>query len=268
MVFSSDRDGTSRVYVRAAADSAWRPLSPRDYSGSWPAPSADGGLVLFQAVRNGAFDVHAVETTGSAPERLTDTPSHEYLPSWAPDGRVTFASSGLVAGDTMPDVWIWIMEADGTEQRRLVPEGLGTSAAATWAPDGSHFLTSRGVEGSTSLWRVSPEGRWIEPVGDSLSAPDFSPDGTWIAAYVEGATGSRIDILRADGSERRTLLDGGWHWYPRWSPDGRWILTCSAVDEEHADLDVLLVPIDGSAPPETLVGGPDRECEASWMAER
>ena len=267
LVFSSDRDGVSRVYLRRAPGAAWVPLTPRVLEAGWPVPSPDGRRILFQAVRDGALDVHVLEGGRPGAGRLTATASHDYLPAWAPDGRVTFVSRGIAPGDTLHDAWLWIMEPDGSGQRRLSDDGLGTSAAAAWAPDGSHLVVARAEGGETTLWRMDPDGRWSGAVAEGLRAPAWSPDGAWLAGHVENATGSRIDVLRADGSQRRTVLEGGWHWYPRWSPDGRWLLTCSAVDETGEDLDVLLVPVDGSAPPETLVGGPGRQCEASWMPE-
>lgn len=98
----------------------------------------------------------------------------------------------------------------------------------------------------------------------------YSPDGAWIAFGVGRDEAADIRLMRADGSGVRTVLEGGRDFYPRFSPDGRWLVVCSARNEEQTDLDVRAVPVDTGAaaadppPPVWLATGPDRECEGSW----
>jgi Tol biopolymer transport system component len=96
-------------------------------------------------------------------------------------------------------------------------------------------------------------------------AAAFSPDGRRVAFHAESGSGSKLMIVDVDGSNLRVLYEGGWNWYPRWSPDGRWIVfTAQKVDGEEGDLDVMAVPADASAAPITLVGGSGREAEGRW----
>ena len=50
---------------------------------------------------------------GSDQKNLTNSPAWDYNPAWSPDGRITFISEG----------GIWIMNADGSNQRILIPVG-------------------------------------------------------------------------------------------------------------------------------------------------
>ena len=55
-------------------------------------------------------------------------------------------------------------------------------------------------------------------------APDWSPDGSQLALAL--ATGYAIDIFlyAKDGSGRKNLTNAGsYDWWPRWSPDGRYL---------------------------------------------
>jgi Tol biopolymer transport system component len=55
-----------------------------------------------------------MDTNGSNPRRLTDNGNNDGLPTWSPDGKsIAYVSD---AGG----VWsIWVMNADGSNQRKL-----------------------------------------------------------------------------------------------------------------------------------------------------
>jgi len=35
---------------------------------------------------------------------------------------------------------------------------------------------------------------------------------------------STLVVVNTDGTDRRVVIDRGLSWYPRWSPDGRWLV--------------------------------------------
>jgi hypothetical protein len=62
-----------------------------------------------------------------------------------------------------------------------------------------------------------------------------------------------------------TLVAEGYNWYPRWSPDGRWLVyTAIAPGDDKKNIDIFAVPVAGDAKPILLVGGSLREVEGSW----
>ncbi|HET6746411.1 MAG TPA: hypothetical protein VFH90_11275 [Candidatus Limnocylindria bacterium] len=88
---------------------------------------------------------------------------------------------------------IWVMEADGSRQTRLVEEadpevGLGY---ASWSPDGSRIGYSRftipdadNARSDAAVWTVNPDGTDARMVVDGEGMqwiPRFSPDGAWVA---------------------------------------------------------------------------------------
>ena len=81
-----------------------------------------------------------------------------------------------------------------------------------WSPDDSAivFWSFR----SLGLRVVEPDGGRERALG--LPFGVLSPDWRWLA-YVDFAKPPVIELMRPDGSERRTLVAGG---QPSWAPDG------------------------------------------------
>ncbi len=90
-----------------------------------------------------------------------------------------------------PQSEVWVMDADGRRQTRLIEAGADAALAnPVWSPDGSRIAFVR----FTGLERGSP-----------TQEADI-----WVAD--------------ADGDNAHVLVgDPGWQWFPRWSPDGTWI---------------------------------------------
>jgi len=146
LLFMSGRDGNAELYVTTGTDSQWVNLTNNSAGDNWGVWSPDGKKIVFQSNRGGNLDIWTMNADGSNPVQLTDNPAHDYLPEWTPDGKkISFTSWRVEEGDDEPSPHIYIMNSDGTNQRRLVPESLKTSSGASWHPDGKSFLFSRKV---------------------------------------------------------------------------------------------------------------------------
>ncbi|TCN33597.1 TolB protein [Kribbella orskensis] len=101
----------------------------------------------------------------------------------------------------------------------------GTSAYAAAPAPGGRILY---VDLESRLKSVLPTGQGGQDIGERLVySPDYSPDGTRIA-YLDGWS---FRIMAADGTDDRWLVDAAsGPAYPRWSPDGQWIIAESAGD--------------------------------------
>lgn len=268
LLFSSDRDGNSEIYLLRAGETDWINLSNDPAQDNWPEWSPDGRRIAFQSLRSGNLDVWVMNADGSGCVQLTDDPAHDYLPTWSPDGsRILFASWRELPGSP-PVVHLFSMNPDGTDQRLLLDEPPGTSTAAMLAPDGSAILLSRKLDDrGAQVCLVRPDGSLIRQLTDDPAhdgAPAFSPDGSRIAYYADGGENSALWIVGADGSGPRLLRDQGRNWYPRWSPDGAWIVYCAEVGHDRGNLDIFAIESDGHGEPILLVGGPGRESEGRW----
>ncbi len=147
-------------------------------------------------------------------------------------GRITF---NAIVND---EHRIFVMNADGSDlnileiQPEICPEGLCWNLDPTWSPDGSKiafFLLTPDVEGfGTPIYIVNANGTNATPLGympdttgeyETISDvhglnPDWSPDGSRIAAYHS----SGLRVINTDSTGFSTINPFGRH--PTWSPDG------------------------------------------------
>jgi TolB protein len=175
-IFVSDADGKQAQQVTdeeaGAEDPAWSPDGLK-LAGS------SGGVVFTMALDG--TDVQRL------PPGQSDDPG-DTEPAWSPDGRTIAFSRSLWALGTSA---IWIANADGTGERRLV----GEASAPAWSPDGRRLAFVR----------------WPHLVQDK--------DGL----YTIG--GPTVAVVATGGGPKRNLMPrppkvletfGGF----RWSPDG------------------------------------------------
>jgi Tol biopolymer transport system component len=181
VVFNSDRDGgVLRGYLVAADGSNLRPIET-DVWFEYPAFSPDGTKLAFMAHDGADYNIYVLDVTTGATERLTDAPGDDGYPAWSPDGSMIAFSSErddcLNVPATSP-CWrdpegepgeysdTWIMDADGSHERRVTPEfGL----FMTWAPDGSCLLVS-----GVSLYVIRPDGTGrVDVLARSGGLPDW-----------------------------------------------------------------------------------------------
>ena len=145
------------------------------------------------------------------------------------------------------DKELWVMNADGSEPKRL--SRIACCGPLAWAPDETKIAFVRGLR---AIYVVSADGsserRLVRAAGHANARhPVWSPDGRKIA-FVKNRPGRYADIyvMSADGSGLRNLtqtpeIEGS----PAWSPDGRKIAFWRLGD--HATTgEVYVMNADGS----------------------
>jgi len=89
-----------------------------------------GGIVIMQADGSGQ---RVVSTEGDGTSS----------PVWSPDGRQLAYYRGVDPADCFQDrtctVRTWVIDADGTDERRLDPVGDGRDLPVSWSPDGTRL---------------------------------------------------------------------------------------------------------------------------------
>jgi TolB protein len=220
---------------------------------SW---APDGRRIAFK--RSDEVFVRDV-TTDAAPVRLTAKTvrtENNTQPGWSPDGAsIVFRTNRADPTQNVGD--IWIMNADGSDERPLVVQE-GDQRYPALSPDGTRLVyTSRSEGGTSDLWMANADGTDAHELFDSGredSAPAWSPDGHRIAFEIHGPVGGvdgdiyvldldtgKVTQLTGDPADAPIHDEG-----PAWSPDGRMIAFTS--EREDPDGDIWVMNADGSDP--------------------
>jgi Tol biopolymer transport system component len=155
-VYLLDAEGTTRGLV-----------APGGHEPEW---SSDGSAVAFirgktgcGASRMGGAAIHLISPDGSNDRQLTfpgESRSDEAA-AWSPDGSMIAFVRYEVANTTVTSAAIYLINADGTGERKVVDSGSPTLTTVSWSPDGAYLaFTDRGVR------VVAIDGSDLHAVGD------------------------------------------------------------------------------------------------------
>ena len=163
IAFNSDRDAGVLAGYLVRPDGTDLTRLPIDVWFEYPSFSPDGARVAFMGHAGADYDIYVADVATGATTRLTDAPGSDGWPAWSPDGTtIAFASErdDCARAPEAQDCWrsgepgehhdIWLMNPDGSDQRRVTPE-VGQFVA--WSPDGRFLLIS-----GHALFVVRPDG--------------------------------------------------------------------------------------------------------------
>lgn len=180
-----------------------------------------------------------------------------YEPAWSPDGsRIAYVR----------DASIWVVDADGSDERQLTQgQGGSVDSAPSWSPDGTRIVFHRVVDLEVEqLYVVGAAGgqaptqlTFPEPAAgrDGAREPAWGPDGR--IAYINldleqvGGTFSfehEVAIIGADGSGFRILPGTGSAQHPDWSPDGSRIVFSVLLVTPDTNWELFVVDVGGGMP--------------------
>lgn len=263
IVFVSDRDGNSEIYVMGVDGSNPTRLTRSlvKTKNDFPAWSPDGQKIAFVSTRDGTPEIHVMNSDGSQQTRLTDhqesassSRAGAFHPAWSPDGTKLAFVSGMEGQNN-----ICIMNADGSDLTCLAGtnlEGLFISflmdsqiidqLGVSWSPDGEKLVYSSSRSGTSKIYLMHVDGSAQTYLIDDPGGfdPNWSPDARKIAFVSTG----EIFVANSDGSAPTALTqeeDGAYSLSPSWSADGRKIVFASNRAGIYA---IYVMNADGSHP--------------------
>ncbi len=196
------------IFTAAPDGSDLRRITDNPKYDAEPVVSYDGKKIVFGSQRNGDFDIYVMNPDGTGVARLTERYGYDGGPWWSPDGKKIVwrawypetAEEKAQWRDCMEKDYIvpfpldiWVMDADGTNKRRLIKNGA-TNWAPSWHPDGKRIIFSSNMDDwredlkkyghNFELYIMNADGTGLERltfnnVFDSF--PMFSPDGRKLA---------------------------------------------------------------------------------------
>ncbi len=164
--------------------------------------------------------------------------------SWAPDGRIVYSS--LINGQEK----IWIMDADGKNQKQLTEEGYNSDPVVT--ADGRYIIFTSVRKGTPNIWRMNIDGSNQRQLTDQEDYhPSCSPDGRWVFYHRFTANKQTIWKVPFDGGEAVQVTDYPASSMPVVSPDGKQMVM-NYFDEQLKRRIFGIIPIEGGQPLKTF----------------
>jgi Tol biopolymer transport system component len=172
--------------------------------------------------------IYSVRVDGRGLVNLSGGRGSDWLPSVSPDGgRIAFLRNpGPVGAE------LWVMNADGSEQRRLAGSVSLDSFTRppSWSPDGRSIAFVGSLTGGASgLLVIGADGSGARRLGDAEAGPVWSPDGRLLAFDTFDSSNcgpldrncarALLTVVRPDGSGRKVLAEKAI--WPSWSPAGK-----------------------------------------------
>lgn len=228
LAFKTTQFGSNQLAVMNA-DGSGEALLTRTFgfSEGQPSWSADQKTLIYRRTRENPLvqdgDIWALDVEASKPDPtkpvtqlVLQMTGDERYPTFSPDGMQIAFRHGDDLVEPSGDEEVYVMNADGTNVRRLTNNADFDSAAA-WSPDGRWLafehapgdMLTPGVEPQEKdIHAMRPDGSDVRRLTDSPGldeGPVWSPDGTKIAFSSARDGQQEIYVMNADGSDQRRL---------------------------------------------------------------
>jgi Tol biopolymer transport system component len=217
IAFCHDMSGAPEIYTINADGSGLTRLTFDNLFDCSPRWSPDGTRIAFVRVVPSTFQGVIATMPADGSGSITDLTSEiwgAFWPTYTPDGsRITFVSiqAGFISV-------VWIMDNDGTNQRRLTQPAL-EGFPADVSPDGQHILVVNHESTPVTpneIFRMNLNGTGLTKLsnpgkGHSDLPGTYSPDGTKIVFPSDRLSNNfslDLFIMNADGSDIHRIASG------------------------------------------------------------
>jgi Tol biopolymer transport system component/imidazolonepropionase-like amidohydrolase len=222
-------DLVTAIWTVPVAGGEARRLTGDDTDATLPTWSPDGRTLVFQAYRDGNYNLYTMRADGSGLRQLTTGPFDHREPRFSPDGRTIAFSSDLGGSYGVHTLDV----ATGAVTTRV--DSTAEEAMPSWSADGRRLVYTVDATAIDVLdLSTGATTRVVTaPAGATLYGPSFSTDGVLAYVRIAGATAelvvgdrvvsgagedvfgfapswlSRSELLyTADGKLKRRRLDG------------------------------------------------------------
>lgn len=275
LVFHSDRDGDSDIYIMDASGSDVRQLTDEPGPDYEPDSSPDGRTVVFASQRasDDGARLHLMDVDGSNVRRLTSSAGDDGqvvddYPHWSADGRRIVFQRTTIPEDGNPDADVWLIDVESGAETRLTETPDAWDSTPSFAAQGDSVLFESNRDGDFDVYRLELQtGRVAQLTNeDGVDAEaKESPDGQRIAFASSRDGDSDIYVMDADGGNVRRLTENdAADRCPQWSPDGRQL---SFYSERDGNGEIYVMDRDGGHQ-RRVTNSPGSDGVADWVVAR
>jgi len=258
LAYYSERDGIKNqgaFYLLDLESGEEQRLTGKDeiitlYSGfSW---SSVTGKFVYVAGLGKESEIYTVDNTGQHRQRLTNNNWQDAAAVWSPDGsQIAFLRRGGELGDTL--MRPYVMNAEGSEQKRLLDDPDMLTGGISWAPNGRQVaLGVWDYQSDPSSYPIDDilvidldSGEKVLHIADGSdhSAKRWSHDGTKLAFTSNQDGVYQLYVVDVATGKQTKLSEIGDVLAFDWSPDDEQIVFNASPDKVF---DIYVIRSDGT----------------------
>ncbi|MBY0532570.1 MAG: Tol-Pal system beta propeller repeat protein TolB [Xanthobacteraceae bacterium] len=182
-----------------------------------PRFSPNGQSVIMSLQQQSASNIWTMDLRSKRLVRLTTTPAIDTAPSYSPDGQQIVFESDRGGGQQL-----YVMNADGSNQRRISFGGDGRYSTPVWSPRGDVLAFTKQGGGSFSIGVMRPDGQGerILTEGFHNEGPTWSPNGRVLMFFRDpgGNAGPKLFTVDLTGYNELQVPTPAYASDPAWSP--------------------------------------------------
>jgi dipeptidyl aminopeptidase/acylaminoacyl peptidase len=196
-------DGSTHIFL-VSADNGGTPrqLTSGAFNHGAPRWMPDGKSIIFSGLRSDnadyawrESDIYRVDVGSGAIAQLTTRKGPDMQPTPSPDGKWIAYTGYDSTSDTWVDAKLYLMSADGSNQRVLLPNWDRAPMNMNWAHDGSAIYFDAENEGSRNRYAVTLNGEMKQLTTGKQELTTTSINDNGLAVGVMSTASHPADVV-------------------------------------------------------------------------